>query len=122
MIQLRDLAARESLSVRTFTRRFRAETGVSPGQWLTRQRLERARRLLESTDLSVDRVAGDAGFGTVRSLRQHFQAALGVTPSAYRRRFRDGDEGTRRPEKLSTACGGTGRHPAGLPGPTPPEP
>ncbi|WP_258308583.1 GlxA family transcriptional regulator [Streptomyces sp. NWU339] len=121
-IQLRDMAARESMSVRTFTRRFRAETGVSPGQWLTRQRVERARHLLESTDLSMDRVAGDAGFGTAQSLRQHFQAALGVTPSAYRRTFRDGDEGAPRSEKLSTACGGTGRRPAGLQGSTTPGP
>ncbi|WP_309062734.1 helix-turn-helix domain-containing protein [Streptomyces sp.] len=87
-ILLRDMAARESMSVRTFTRRFREETGVSPGQWLTRQRVERARHLLESTDLSVDRVARDAGFGSAQSMRQHLQAALGVTPTAYRRTFR----------------------------------
>ncbi|GGM02726.1 AraC family transcriptional regulator [Streptomyces fumigatiscleroticus] len=87
-IQLRDMAAQESMSVRTFTRRFREEAGVSPGQWLTRQRVERARQLLESTDLSMDRVARDAGFGTAQSMRQHLQAALGVTPTAYRRTFR----------------------------------
>lgn len=87
-IQLRDMAARESMSVRTFTRRFREEVGVSPGQWLVRQRVERARHLLESTDLSVDRIARDAGFGTAQSMRQHLQAALGVTPTAYRRTFR----------------------------------
>ncbi|GGX18903.1 AraC family transcriptional regulator [Streptomyces malachitofuscus] len=87
-IQLRDMAAREAMSVRTFTRRFREEAGVSPGQWLTRQRVERARQLLESTDLSVDQVARDAGFGTAQSMRQHLQAALGVTPTAYRRTFR----------------------------------
>ncbi|MFD0315684.1 GlxA family transcriptional regulator [Streptomyces flavalbus] len=89
-IQLRDMAARESMSVRTFTRRFREETGVSPGQWLTQQRVERARHLLESTDLSVDQVAREAGFGTAQSMRQHLQAALGVTPTAYRRTFRAG--------------------------------
>ncbi|HET9382327.1 MAG TPA: helix-turn-helix domain-containing protein [Streptomyces sp.] len=87
-IQLRDLADRENMSVRTFTRRFREETGVSPGQWLTRQRVERARQLLESTGLSVDRVARESGFGTAQSMRQHLQAALGVTPTAYRRTFR----------------------------------
>ena len=89
-IQLRDMAARESMSVRTFTRRFREEAGVSPGQWLTQQRVERARHLLESTDLSVDQVARDAGFGTAQSMRQHLQTALGVTPTAYRRTFRTG--------------------------------
>ncbi|MEU3841942.1 helix-turn-helix domain-containing protein [Streptomyces sp. NPDC028635] len=87
-IQLRDMAAQQAMSVRTFTRRFREETGVSPGQWLTQQRVERARQLLESTDLSVDQVARDAGFGTAQSMRQHLQAAVGVTPTAYRRTFR----------------------------------
>ncbi|MFD8419756.1 GlxA family transcriptional regulator [Streptomyces sp. NPDC059466] len=87
-IQLRDMAAQESMSVRTFTRRFREEVGVSPGQWLTQQRVERARQLLESSDLSVDQVARDAGFGTAQSMRQHLQAVLGVTPTAYRRTFR----------------------------------
>ncbi|GAA5010040.1 GlxA family transcriptional regulator [Streptomyces hyderabadensis] len=96
-IQLRDMAAQESMSVRTFTRRFREEVGVSPGQWLTRQRVERARHLLESTALSVDQIARDAGFGTAQSMRQHLQAALGVTPTGYRRTFR---------AELSTACGG----------------
>ncbi|MFF3400665.1 GlxA family transcriptional regulator [Streptomyces sp. NPDC002659] len=89
-IQLRDMADQESMSVRTFTRRFREEAGISPGQWLTRQRVERARHLLESTDLSVDQVARDAGFGTAQSMRQHLQAALGVPPTAYRRAFRAG--------------------------------
>ncbi|MEU9452058.1 helix-turn-helix domain-containing protein [Streptomyces sp. NPDC048277] len=89
-IQLRDMAEQEAMSVRTFTRRFREETGVSPGQWLTQQRVERARHLLESTDLSVDQVARDAGFGTAQSMRQHLQAVLGVTPTAYRRTFRTG--------------------------------
>ncbi|MFK4145900.1 GlxA family transcriptional regulator [Streptomyces sp. NPDC004065] len=89
-IQLRDMAEQEAMSVRTFTRRFREEVGISPGQWLTQQRVERARRLLESTDLSVDRVARESGFGTAQSMRQHLQAALGVTPTAYRRTFRVG--------------------------------
>ncbi|MFJ9347259.1 GlxA family transcriptional regulator [Streptomyces sp. NPDC101237] len=87
-LQLRDMAAQEAMSVRTFTRRFREETGISPGQWLTQQRVERARQLLESTGLSMDRVARDAGFGTAQSMRQHLQSALGVTPTAYRRTFR----------------------------------
>ncbi|MEU1125727.1 helix-turn-helix domain-containing protein [Streptomyces sp. NPDC005899] len=87
-ISLRDMARQESMSVRTFTRRFRAEVGVSPGQWLTQQRVERARQLLETTDLSIGEVARDAGFGTATSLRQHVQAALGVPPTTYRRAFR----------------------------------
>ncbi len=87
-ILLRDMAEQEAMSVRTFTRRFREEVGISPGQWLTQQRVERARHLLESTDLSIDQVARDAGFGTATSLRQHLQAALGVPPTVYRRTFR----------------------------------
>ncbi|MCI2423483.1 helix-turn-helix domain-containing protein [Saccharopolyspora sp. K220] len=87
-LTLRELAARESMSVRTFTRRFRDEVGISPLQWLTQQRIERARQLLEETDLSVDRIAVDTGFGTAASLRQHLQAALSVSPSAYRNTFR----------------------------------
>ncbi|OIJ97903.1 AraC family transcriptional regulator [Streptomyces sp. MUSC 14] len=89
-IQLRDMAAQEAMSVRTFTRRFREEAGVSPGQWLTRQRVELARQLLETSDLSVDQIAHEAGFGTAQSMRQHLQQALGVTPTAYRRTFRSG--------------------------------
>ncbi|MFD8213986.1 GlxA family transcriptional regulator [Streptomyces sp. NPDC059697] len=87
-IQLRDMAEQEAMSVRTFTRRFREEVGVSPGHWLTQQRIERARHLLETSDLSIDQVARDAGFGTAQSMRQHLQAVLGVTPTAYRRTFR----------------------------------
>src|SRR5690606_29420780 len=87
-LTLRDLAAKESMSVRTFTRRFRDEVGVSPLQWLTQQRIQRARQLLEETDLPVDRIAEAAGFGTATSLRQHLQNALGVSPSAYRNTFR----------------------------------
>lgn len=81
------------MSVRTFTRRFREEVGISAGQWLTQQRVERARGLLEATDLSIDQVAREAGFGTATSLRQHIQAALGVSPTMYRRTFRAGAVG-----------------------------
>lgn len=87
LIGLRDLARQESVSVRTFTRRFKAETGVSPGKWLTTQRLDRARQLLEHTDLSIDQIATTAGFGTSATLRLQLRAALGVSPAAYRATF-----------------------------------
>jgi transcriptional regulator GlxA family with amidase domain len=87
-IDLTDLARHASMSVRTFTRRFRDETGMSPGRWLLRQRVEHARRLLEGTDLPIDGVARQAGFGTAASLRQHLHATVGVPPAAYRRTFR----------------------------------
>ncbi|MFC4589450.1 GlxA family transcriptional regulator [Sphaerisporangium corydalis] len=86
-----DLAAQARharMSVRTFTRRFREETGVSPARWLVRQRVERARHLLETTDLPVDQVAALSGFGTAVSLRQHLHATVGVPPLAYRHTFR----------------------------------
>ncbi|MFC4950386.1 GlxA family transcriptional regulator [Pseudonocardia sp. GCM10023141] len=87
-LTLADMAAHAAMSVRTFTRRFREETGQSPARWLTTQRVERARRLLETTDLPVERVATDAGFGNTVSLRQHLHAAIGVAPLAYRRTYR----------------------------------
>jgi transcriptional regulator GlxA family with amidase domain len=86
-LSLTDLAAHSAMSTRTFTRRFRAETGLSPGQWLTRQRVDLARHLLETTDLSIDHVADRAGFGTATSLRQNLQATIGISPSAYRHTF-----------------------------------
>ena len=87
-LDLRALATHARMSVRTFTRRFREETGVSPGKWITQQRVERARHLLETTDLAVDQVARHAGFGTGAALRQQMSATLGVSPSAYRTTFR----------------------------------
>ncbi|MFG2339102.1 GlxA family transcriptional regulator [Streptomyces yangpuensis] len=92
-LRLTDMARQEAMSVRTFTRRFREEAGISPGQWITGRRVERARRLLEQTELSMEQVARESGFGTAQSLRKHVQAALGVSPTAYRRTFRAGGEG-----------------------------
>ncbi|MEZ0065155.1 transcriptional regulator GlxA family with amidase domain [Streptacidiphilus sp. MAP12-20] len=86
-LTLGQLAEQCSMSVRTFTRRFRDETGQSPVQWLLVQRVQRARQLLEHGDLTVDRVAHEVGFGSAASLRQHMQTVLGVSPTAYRRTF-----------------------------------
>jgi transcriptional regulator GlxA family with amidase domain len=87
-LDLTALAEHARMSVRTFTRRFREETGVSPAKWLTGQRVRHARHLLENTDLGVEEVARRAGFGTAVSLRQHLHAAVGVAPLAYRHTFR----------------------------------
>jgi transcriptional regulator GlxA family with amidase domain len=87
-IGLTDLARHAGTSVRTFTRRFREETGETAGTWLARARVDRARHLLESTDLPVDRVAAASGSGTSASLRQHLAAAVGLSPLAYRRAYR----------------------------------
>lgn len=87
-VNLPQMAARSAMSVRTFTRRFRDEVGMSPAQWLIQQRMDRARALLEDTDLPVEQVAVEAGFGTTISLRQHLHTSLGVTPTSYRATFR----------------------------------
>ncbi|SED65396.1 GlxA family transcriptional regulator [Streptomyces sp. TLI_105] len=84
---LTDLARHAGVSVRTLSRRFRAETGVSPLQWLLHQRVERAKELLETTSLPMDQVARSCGLGTADSLRQHVQRRTGLTPSAYRASF-----------------------------------
>ena len=81
------LATRAHMSARTFARRFVEETGRTPMQWVTDQRVLYARRLLEETDLDIDRIADRSGFGTATLLRHHFRRIIGVTPSDYRRRF-----------------------------------
>jgi transcriptional regulator GlxA family with amidase domain len=87
-VSLEEMAAHARMSVRTFTRRFREETGLSPARWLLQQRVAHARLLLESTDLAVDVVARRSGLGSATSLRQHLHATIGVAPSTYRRTFR----------------------------------
>ena len=81
------LSRRSHMSARTFARRFVEETGRTPMQWVTDQRVLFARRLLEETTLDVDRIAEQSGFGTATLLRHHFRRVIGVTPSDYRRRF-----------------------------------
>jgi transcriptional regulator GlxA family with amidase domain len=81
------LAATASMSPRTFARRFRAETGTTPHAWITSRRVMRAEELLETTDRSVDWIAGEVGFGTAAMLRHHFTRARAVSPQQYRRTF-----------------------------------
>jgi transcriptional regulator GlxA family with amidase domain len=87
-VGLGEMAAHARMSVRTFTRRFRAETGLSPARWLLQQRVAHARLLLESTDLAVDVVARRSGLGSAAALRQHLHTTIGLAPSTYRRTFR----------------------------------
>jgi len=105
------LAERALMSRRTFTRRFRESTGTTVGRWLANQRLALAQRLLETSERSIEEVAGAAGFGSAISLRQHFAAALRTSPSAYRKGFR---EVASTPEAPSAppARGGTASGPA----------
>ena len=81
------LAAVAHMSVRTFIRSFRSSTGATPASWVRMRRLDEARRALETTNLSVDQIAVNCGFGSVVTLRQNFTATFKTTPSEYRRRF-----------------------------------
>ncbi|TDD43028.1 GlxA family transcriptional regulator [Saccharopolyspora elongata] len=81
------LAGRAQMSQRTFARRFVAETGTTPNQWLATQRVLHARRLLEDTQLGIDQIARECGFSTAALLRHHFRRIVGVTPRDYRRTF-----------------------------------
>ena len=83
------LAERAAMSRRNFTRHFRQATGTSFKQWLLAQRLAHAQGMLEKSAVSIDMVAQAAGFGMALSLRQHFRAALQMSPSAYRKLFED---------------------------------
>lgn len=87
------LAERSHMSPRHFARRFRAVTGTTPHQWLLGQRVLLASRLLETTDDSIELVAYRCGMGTAASLRTHFQRAVGTSPQAYRRTFRQAEAG-----------------------------
>lgn len=89
------MARRAQMSERTFARRFRSATGASPAAWVSAQRLDLARTMLEGTDLPVEEVARRSGFGSAAVLRTHF-ARLGVSPMSYRRTFTGGSRPERR--------------------------
>jgi transcriptional regulator GlxA family with amidase domain len=81
------LATNVGMSVRNFTRVFTRELGTTPARYVERVRVEAACRLLETTNLTVDVVAGRCGFGTAETLRRAFLRTLGIPPTDYRRRF-----------------------------------
>jgi len=76
------------MAPRTFARKFRAETGVTPHDWLTSHRVLLARQLLEDSALGVDAIAERTGFGSAATLRHHFSHRLSTTPQAYRGAFK----------------------------------
>lgn len=86
-LRIAELARLAAMSERTFLRRFQATTGMTPADWITRIRVDRARELLESTELSIDHIAARTGLGMATTMRHHFRRKVGVSPSEYRRRF-----------------------------------
>lgn len=81
------LARMCAMSERTFMRRFKQKTGMTPVDWLAVVRVDRARELLETTPLSVEIIASECGFGSATNMRHHFRRKLGINPTEYRRRF-----------------------------------
>lgn len=88
------LAERARMSARSFARHFAAETGTTPVRWLTLQRVLRAQRLLEDTELGIEDVARECGFSGAALLRHHFHNQVGVAPADFRRTFRSCGPGT----------------------------
>ncbi|MEU7920767.1 helix-turn-helix domain-containing protein [Micromonospora zamorensis] len=86
-LTVNDLAARANMSPRTLARRFTAQLGISPGQWLLQQRIAAARALLEETELPVETIATRVGLSTATNLRRRFRTTVNTTPTAYRRSF-----------------------------------
>lgn len=97
------LAGRAYMSRRTFDRRFRSLTGSAPLQWLITQRVLQAQRLLETSDYSVDEVAGRCGFRSPVALRGHFRRQLGSSPAAYRAAYRARRPQAGAPDPVATA-------------------
>lgn len=86
-LTLLDLAGQAATSTRTLSRHFREQLGTTPLQWLLQARVRRAQNILETSTLSIERVAAMAGFGSATSLREHFSRVVGTSPNAYRNNF-----------------------------------
>ncbi len=86
------LAEHACMSPRTFSRIFPSETGLSPGRFVERVRIDRAREFIESGMQSFDEVAQQAGFGREERLRRAFLRQLGVSPAQYRAHYITGEQ------------------------------
>lgn len=89
------LARRCAMSVRSFSRVFRQETGTTPAAFVRANRVEAARRLLQTSEATFEEIARACGFGTVETMHRTFQRTLGTTPGRFRPR--------RNPEQTETA-------------------
>ncbi|MGO2711781.1 GlxA family transcriptional regulator [Pseudomonas helleri] len=81
------VATKLAMSRRSFTRHFKLLTGSTFGQWLINERIKAAQVQLETTHLSIEKIAESCGFGSSLSLRQHFSSMVGVSPTAYRKTY-----------------------------------
>ena len=86
-IGINSFAAQANMSRRTFDRKFSATLNLTPKEWLTAQRLNKAKELLESEPYSIEKIAEQAGFDSVITMRHHFRKLLGVSPKQYRQQF-----------------------------------
>ncbi|NIB41684.1 helix-turn-helix domain-containing protein [Pseudomaricurvus alkylphenolicus] len=86
-IDVNILAEKANMSRRTFDRHFRASLGMSPKEWITRQRLNLAQNLLAAGDESMETIAQRAGFETAMNMRHHFRKVFGISPSQYQAQF-----------------------------------
>jgi AraC family transcriptional activator FtrA len=93
-IRLSEIAAKAHMSQRTLLRRFRLATGTTPKLWLLRERVRRAQQILEATDLAMEEVAHEAGFGSAEAFRYHFRRVTRTNPKTYRLTFRGRAETT----------------------------
>ncbi|MFD3932436.1 GlxA family transcriptional regulator [Streptomyces sp. NPDC058614] len=86
-LSVESLATRARLSPRHFARAFQAETGMTPGRYVERVRLEHARRLMEDTADGIEEISRTCGYRTPEAMRRAFVKTLGSAPAEYRRRF-----------------------------------
>lgn len=86
-LSLAAIARQAGMSTRTLSRRFREQVGATPAHWIAKARVRRAQQLLETTRLPIERIAAEAGFRSASVPREHFGAAVGVSPLSYRQSF-----------------------------------
>src|ERR1700722_453976 len=89
-LSLSRLASQAGMRERTFLRRYREATGVTPARAIERLRVEAARQLLVDTRLPAKRIATRCGFGSEETMRRNFARLQGVSPQDYRQRFGGG--------------------------------